>query len=83
MERFAKMVHDFSYICPCWQIPAQIQQSKHQSNAHIHCSSLPIVYFEQLFDHGSKTANSRGTLKKAVMISHRKSEPIWQEKHFL
>ena len=69
MELFAKMVHDFSYICPCCQMPTQIQQSKHQISAHIHCSSVPIVYFEQLFDHGSKTANSQVTLKKAVMIS--------------
>ena len=57
-------------------MPAQIQQSKHQISAHIHFSSVPIVYFEQLFDHGSKTANSQVTLKKAVMISHRQSEPI-------
>ena len=57
-------------------MPAQIQESKHQISAHIHFSSVPIVYFEQLFDHGSKTANSQVTLKKAVMISHRQSEPI-------
>ena len=65
MELFVKMVHDFSYICPCFQMPAQIQQSKNQINAHIHCSSVPIVYFEQLFDRGSNMANSQVTLKKS------------------